>query len=136
MKEQRIPEERNSNNTKNNNCDCADPEINVSSYQEDTACSESVKQVFPVAFYCAMSNELLKDPVVASDGNSYERDTILASGIHQEDELYFNRSLKTIIDETLALSGDSIFRGVREILGRLTTPDASCYMRVAMGFSS
>jgi hypothetical protein len=68
---------------------------------------------FPDVFYCPITHELLEDPVVAPDGDSYERHAITERGDIPDDKLYTNRALKQLIDEQIELSGDSIRAGFK-----------------------
>jgi len=71
---------------------------------------------FPYAFYDPNTKELMIDPVVIPNGNSYERSTITrqqGDDIESEYKLYANRALITVINETAKLSGDSVEAGMR-----------------------
>eukprot|EP00339_Tiarina_fusa_P018124 CAMPEP_0117025910 /NCGR_PEP_ID=MMETSP0472-20121206/19096_1 /TAXON_ID=693140 ORGANISM="Tiarina fusus, Strain LIS" /NCGR_SAMPLE_ID=MMETSP0472 /ASSEMBLY_ACC=CAM_ASM_000603 /LENGTH=383 /DNA_ID=CAMNT_0004732763 /DNA_START=61 /DNA_END=1212 /DNA_ORIENTATION=- len=82
--------------------------------------SSSIAREYPNMFYCPISHQLLKDPVVMADGKSYERSAAMAklNGAKASDEenvdeaaaenatppspaiAYSNRALKTIIEES------------------------------------
>lgn len=68
---------------------------------------------FPDVFYCPLTHELLEDPVVTPDGDSYERHAITERGDIPGDKLYTNRALKQLIDEQIELSGDSLRAGLK-----------------------
>ena len=70
------------------------------------------KREFPDPFYCKITNEVMKDPVVIPDGDSYERSAIEKRGDVPTDKIYSNRALKAIIDETMETSGSSIRAGM------------------------
>lgn len=61
---------------------------------------------FPAAFYCPITKELLQNPVVASDGISYERSALEARG-DDLSKVYANRALKSLIAETVEYKSSS-----------------------------
>jgi hypothetical protein len=78
--------------------------------------SQHKDREFPDVFYCPITKELLEDPVVNSEGDSYERHAISERGdnISSDQQLYYsNRALKQLIDEQIELSGDSIRAGLK-----------------------
>jgi len=48
----------------------------------------------PNAFFCPLSKKIFKDPVVLSDGNTYER-----SQVPEDPLIYPNRALKSIVED-------------------------------------
>jgi U-box domain len=68
--------------------------------QPCTSNLDEVTPLYPKAFYCPLSGSLLHDPVVSSDGISYERAALELRGDDMS-KVYENRSLKTIIDEAV-----------------------------------
>ena len=83
-----------------------DPEI------QPPKSDDNQKREFPDPFYCKITNEVMKDPVVIPDGDSYERSAIEKRGDVPTDKIYSNRALKAIIDETMETSGSSIRAGM------------------------
>jgi hypothetical protein len=74
----------------------------------------SRRREFPDPFYCPITEQLLDDPVVIPDGDSYERSAIPARGdVPSDNQLYSNRALKSIIDEAVQLSGGSMRAGLK-----------------------
>jgi len=61
--------------------------------------SHHSRSIFPKEFYCPVTKEIFKDPVVKTDGLSYERFVIL----DESEKVYPNRALASIIKETLSL---------------------------------
>jgi hypothetical protein len=76
---------------------------------------EQVVKPFPNAFYCPITKDLMEDPVVIPDGDSYERSAILETGDVSADKLYLNRALQSIIDEEVETSGDSMQAGLMRL---------------------
>ena len=76
---------------------------------------EENAQAFPEVFYCPISKKLLVDPVVASDGKSYERSLIEAQENFSQNDLYLNRALKSIMDERLEPQDDSFRAGLKRL---------------------
>lgn len=75
---------------------------------KDIVVSTSEDEVWewPDVFYCQRTHTLMNDPVVGPDGNSLER-----SKIDEEEDTstyYSNRALKTIMQETISMRGDSL----------------------------
>jgi hypothetical protein len=68
---------------------------------------------FPNAFYCPITKEVMTDPVVLPDGDSYEKSAILARGDVPSNKLYPNRALQAIIEETVDMSGESMRAGLK-----------------------
>jgi hypothetical protein len=68
---------------------------------------------FPNVFYCAITKEIMKDPVVAPDGDSYEKSAIEEKGHFPSKKLYPNRALQSIIEEAVEMSGDSMRAGLK-----------------------
>lgn len=66
----------------------------------ESVSSPSAAFTFPAAFYCPLTKELLQNPVVTSDGISYERAALEARG-DDLSKVYENRALKSIITETV-----------------------------------
>jgi len=60
---------------------------------------------FPRPFYCPITKQVMEDPVVKSDGVSYERSAVASMG---DEKMYENRALKTVIDDAVAASGTSV----------------------------
>jgi hypothetical protein len=67
---------------------------------------------FPDAFYCPITKEVMTDPVVLPDGDSYEKAAIVARGDVPSNKLYPNRALQAIIEETVEMNGDSMRAGL------------------------
>lgn len=92
--------------------------------------------IFPEAFYCPLTKELMKDPVVDMEGDSYERAVITArDGEEAAARYYPNRALKTIIQKAISLESrrgsfrgafhdfnDSIRAGWKQILEKSAIP--------------
>jgi hypothetical protein len=76
---------------------------------------KDVKNKFSDAFYCPITKQVLEDPVVIPDGESYERSAILERGDFSADKLYLNRALQSIIDEEVDTSGDSMRAGLKRL---------------------
>jgi hypothetical protein len=87
-----------------------DPEIGAQKGEGD----ENQRE-FPNVFYCPISNQLMKDPVVIPGGDSYERTAIETRGDVPSDKLYPNRALKSVIDENIELNGDSLRAGIKRL---------------------
>lgn len=68
---------------------------------------------FPDPFYCPITKNIFDDPVVIPDGDSYERSAIIQRGDVPAESLYSNRALKSIMDETVELSGGSLRAGLK-----------------------
>jgi hypothetical protein len=81
---------------------------------------------FPNVFYCPITQKLLEDPVVAPNGDSYERsailvergmDMVVASGNEKQQDqqqllLYYpNRALKSVMEETKRRTGEGLHAG-------------------------
>lgn len=64
-------------------------------------------KIFPDPFYCPITKKVMDNPVVLSDGVSYEKSAVASRG----DKMYPNRALKAIIDDAVEASGKS-FRAV------------------------
>ena len=60
-------------------------------------------------FYCPLSGSLLQDPVVLSDGISYNRNALEGRGDDMS-KVYENRSLKAIIDEAVEYQKSSALK--------------------------
>mmetsp|Transcript_11448 Transcript_11448/g.13517 ORF Transcript_11448/g.13517 Transcript_11448/m.13517 type:complete len:308 (-) Transcript_11448:113-1036(-) len=72
----------------------------------------------PDAFYDPITKKLMQDPVVTSDGNSYERSTIVeqrGDDIESGGKPYPNRALLAVIGETMELRGDSFIPMVKQL---------------------
>jgi len=85
--------------------------------------NDTVIQVreFPDAFYGPMTKKLMHDPVVISDGNSYERSSLVeqrGDDIESGGKPYPNRALLAIIDETIEMSGHSFMPMMRQLQQR------------------
>jgi len=88
---------------------------------------------FPAPFYCPLTHKVLQQPVVAPDGRSYEREAVLATGDYPLESLYPNRSLQSIISESVATLSEGNFsfqasllrvqKSLRQSLDRVTDPD-------------
>jgi hypothetical protein len=64
--------------------------------------NSNAEKEFPDALYCPLTKQIMKDPVVDPDGDSFERSAVTARD--QRDKItgliyYPNRALKAIIDE-------------------------------------
>jgi hypothetical protein len=64
--------------------------------------NSNAEKEFPDALYCPLTKQIMKDPVVDPDGDSFERSAVTARD--QRDQItgliyYPNRALKAIIDE-------------------------------------
>lgn len=88
-----------------------DPEIYVPPSQEGNGFNNNESRNFPDVFYCPITKEIMADPVVMLDGNSYERSSM--EDRVPSNKLYPNRALKSVIDETVELSGDSLISGMK-----------------------
>ena len=80
-------------------------------FEVETIDTAIERREFPDAFYDPNTNELMKDPVVIPNGDSYERSNIIeqrGDDIESECNLYPNRALLAFINETAKLSGNSI----------------------------
>jgi len=58
---------------------------------------------FPDPFYCPITKKVMDDPVVLSDGVSYEKSAVTS----REENMYPNHALKAVIDDAVAASGTS-----------------------------
>jgi hypothetical protein len=76
---------------------------------------KDVNKMFPNAFYCPITKQVLEDPVVIPDGDSYERSAILERGDVSADKLYRNRALQSVIDGEVETSGDSMQAGLMRL---------------------
>jgi hypothetical protein len=76
---------------------------------------KDVDKMFPNAFYCPITKQVLEDPVVIPDGDSYERSAMLEQGDVSADKLYLNRALQSVIDEEVETSGDSVRAGLMRL---------------------
>mmetsp|Transcript_3504 Transcript_3504/g.3899 ORF Transcript_3504/g.3899 Transcript_3504/m.3899 type:complete len:306 (+) Transcript_3504:82-999(+) len=61
-------------------------------------CDRVNGRLFPDAFYCPTTNEIFQDPVVSSDGISYEKSAV-EEGDNSSSLFYPNRALKEVIEE-------------------------------------
>mmetsp|Transcript_27943 Transcript_27943/g.59014 ORF Transcript_27943/g.59014 Transcript_27943/m.59014 type:complete len:294 (+) Transcript_27943:32-913(+) len=58
------------------------------------------KRLYPDPFYCPLTKKVMADPVVAADGNSYEKSAVLERDAAADASSYYsNRALKTIIEK-------------------------------------
>ncbi len=62
--------------------------------------SRESSQLYPKAFYCPLTEQLLENPVVTPEGISYERTALEARGDDMT-KVYENRALKSIIAEAV-----------------------------------
>ena len=74
---------------------------------------KATQNIFPNAFYCPISKTLMKDPVATPDGLSYERSAIAVQERSSSGDLYPNRALKSIIDEAVEMTDDSLLAGMK-----------------------
>ena len=97
--------------------DKEDPEIGTQSKPDHNDTNEEKdEREFPSVFYCPITNQLIKDPVVVPDGLSYERKAIENRGDVPLDKLYPNRALKSVIDETTTQDENDSFRaGIKRL---------------------
>jgi hypothetical protein len=68
---------------------------------------------FPAPFFCPITEKVFVDPVVLTDGISYERSTV--KGREGAEKAYANPALKAVIDETVEMSGSSVRAGIKRI---------------------
>ena len=85
-----------------------DPELGVSS-------PFGGERLSPDVFYCPISKKLLEEPVVAPDGISYDRAAIEATNDYPKGKLYPNRALQSLVEETVAMSDDSLLAGLKRM---------------------
>ena len=71
--------------------------------------SPSSQLPYPKTYYCPLSGSLLEDPVVSSDGISYNRTALEERGDDMS-KVYENRSLKAIIDEAVEYQKSSTLK--------------------------
>jgi len=90
------------------------------------------ERVFPDAFYCPITGELMKDPVVHPDGTSFERGSVVASnGDTDGGVLYYpNRALQAIIQNEVLLRNlplqrtiDNTRKLLRDVVGLPPLPE-------------
>mmetsp|Transcript_39170 Transcript_39170/g.44668 ORF Transcript_39170/g.44668 Transcript_39170/m.44668 type:complete len:305 (+) Transcript_39170:123-1037(+) len=67
-------------------------------------CDRVNGRLFPDAFYCPTTNEIFQDPVVSSDGISYEKSAV-EEGDNSSSLFYPNRALKEVIEEAKEHNG-------------------------------
>jgi len=81
--------------TKNNN-----DEIDIDDSDDDIEnnSDRTNGRLFPDAFYCPITKEIFQDPVVSSDGISFER-SAAEEGNDSSSSFYTNRALKEVIEE-------------------------------------
>jgi len=80
--------------------------------------NDTEEKIFPDAFYDPITMKLMEDPVVISDGNSYERSGVVerrGDNIESGGKLYSNRALKAVISETVELGGDSFMPVMKQL---------------------
>lgn len=84
--------------------------------QEDTSTANNSENInrnanveFPAAFYCPITKELFRDPVVIPGGVSYERSAIARRGDVPDEKLYPNRALREIVDEQTMMTRRNSF---------------------------
>jgi len=93
-------------------------------FQSGTVDTAIEVREFPDAFYDPITSELMKDPVVIPNGNSYERSAIMeqqGDDIESCGKLYPNRALLAVINETVELSGGSLKAGMRRLSKTIQT---------------
>jgi hypothetical protein len=92
------------------------------------ACSDTTN--LPAQLYCPVtSKKRFVDPVVASDGKSYERSALegIPDGLNK-DKLYSNRALKTIVEEEtderceISLLSDILKKTLSQVLEKYVLP--------------
>jgi len=121
-----VTEEIEFNDNPNSNFNHIEEKIDESKavFETDTIDTDMESQDFPDAFYDPFTKELMKDPVVVPDGNSYERSAIMEArgyDIESSGTLYPNRALLAVINETVRLSGDSFEAGMRRLSKTIKT---------------
>mmetsp|Transcript_41504 Transcript_41504/g.81362 ORF Transcript_41504/g.81362 Transcript_41504/m.81362 type:complete len:323 (-) Transcript_41504:81-1049(-) len=79
-------------------------DLNLSEETMKKEMNRQEEREFPNAFYGLITKQLLKDPVVIPDGDSYERSAIEARGGFLAEKIYENRALASIIEERIQLS--------------------------------
>jgi hypothetical protein len=92
-----------------------DAKIEAPGKEEEMKEKDDEAREFPNVFYCAITKELMKDPVVAPDGDSYEKSAIEKSPRFPSEKLYPNRALQAIIEETVDMSGESMRAGLMRV---------------------
>jgi len=76
---------------------------------------------FSDVFYCPLTKEIMTDPVVDRNGDSFERKAVVLDGMDEEtaaEQYYPNRALKSVIDKTIARKQEE-----RSVRGFLTKVD-------------
>jgi len=102
------------------------PEPDIYTERVDIETNNTITEVreFPDVFYDPITKKLMQDPVVTSDGNSYERSAVLeqrGDDINSWGKPYPNRALLAIISETIELSGDSFMPMMKQLQKRAET---------------
>jgi len=88
----------------------AEKEVSQSCISANTRKGNGGKN-FPDPFYCPITKKVMDDPVVLSDGVSYEKSAVTS----REENMYPNRALKAVIDDAVAASGTSVRAAVVRI---------------------
>lgn len=88
--------------------------------QQQPDCTQEEME-FPKALYCPLTNQLFEDPVVAADGETYEKAAYLERRADAGDDdvankkLYTNRALKRIIDDVMLRRSGSIQASLKRL---------------------
>jgi len=101
-----------------------EPDIPVAPVIPEEAETEMEVREFPDVFYGPITMKLMQDPVVTSDGFSYERSTIVeqrGDDIESGDKPYPNRALLAVISETIEHRGDSFMPMAKQLHKRVET---------------
>lgn len=70
---------------------------------------------FPNVFYCPITKQVMDDPVVVFDGESYERSALEKRGDVPSSSMYPNRALATVIEEAKERHKTSMISSVRSL---------------------
>jgi hypothetical protein len=108
-----------SSSTQDESSSCASNDENSSGNTAATDITAEEDFEYPREMYCPLSKQLLCDPVVAADGESYEKSAYSQYNKEGEEDvehnLYPNRALKGIIDDAVIYKSGSFQASLRRL---------------------